>query len=146
MKHDKLTLSRCLHPAGYAAIGNGRWAAQSGRTIHFVTDWDGEQWTTKPALCGKRLGSRSAGWAKVSLPVNCPKCAKAKVIASAEAHPDFPKGDPFVGSAWRIGWEEGHGLRGKPLGIRAKFREYYLLGLSVAAQDKHNAQDQTREK
>lgn len=55
----------------------------------------------------------------------------------AEDHPQFPKNaDLYSQSAWRIGYEQGHGLRPAPKGILKGFESRYREGLQVAAKDK----------
>jgi hypothetical protein len=56
----------------------------------------------------------------------------------AENHPKFPSNaDPFTQSAWRIGWEQGHGLRKAPKGIKYGLENVYRLGLQIATEDRH---------
>lgn len=58
---------------------------------------------------------------------------------SAEHHPKFPRqADPFTQSAWRIGWQQGHGLRQAPKSIKYGFEKTYRLGLQIAAEDRAN--------
>lgn len=55
----------------------------------------------------------------------------------AEDHPQFPKdADLYSQSAWRIGYEQGHGLRPAPKGILEGFETRYREGLQVATKDK----------
>lgn len=59
-------------------------------------------------------------------------------MPAAEQHPKFPShADPFTQSAWRIGWEQGHGLRKAPRGIKYGLENTYRLGLQIAAEDRH---------
>lgn len=60
-------------------------------------------------------------------------------VRSAEHHPKFPRqADPFTQSAWRIGWEQGHGLRQAPKGIKYGLENTYRLGLRIAAEERPN--------
>lgn len=62
-------------------------------------------------------------------------------MPAAEQHPKFPShADPFTQSAWRIGWEQGHGLRKAPRGIKYGLENTYRLGLQIAAEDRHTAE------
>ncbi len=68
-------------------------------------------------------------------------CAPAAGYAAAEQHPKFPRhADPFTQSAWRIGWEKGHGLRKAPKGIKYGLENTYRLGLRIAAEDRHTTE------
>jgi len=64
---------------GHNAVASGQYGSRGkvrGSVVHYVPDWDGEAWATKAALCGKKLGQRSAGWCSTEQPVSCPKCRK----------------------------------------------------------------------